>query len=60
MATWEDAIEMHLAGARAIEIGTAVLQGIDTFRQIKEGVQAYLREQGFTDVSEIIGIAGRT
>jgi dihydroorotate dehydrogenase (NAD+) catalytic subunit len=59
VSTWEDAIEMHLAGARAIEIGTALLQGIDTFRQIKKGVQAYLKEQGFTDVSQIIGIAGR-
>jgi dihydroorotate dehydrogenase (NAD+) catalytic subunit len=60
VATWEDAIEMHLAGARAIEIGTAVLQSIGVFRQIKEGVQAYLKEEGFGDVSEIIGLAGRT
>jgi dihydroorotate dehydrogenase (NAD+) catalytic subunit len=60
VSTWEDAIEMHLAGARAIEIGTALLQGIDTFRRVKEGVRAYLKEQGFSDISEIIGIAGRT
>jgi dihydroorotate dehydrogenase (NAD+) catalytic subunit len=59
VSSWEDAIEMHLAGARAIEIGTAVLQGIDIFRRIKEGVQTYLKEQGFKDISEIIGIAGR-
>ncbi|RDE15860.1 MAG: dihydroorotate dehydrogenase [Candidatus Thorarchaeota archaeon] len=60
VSSWEDAIEMHMAGARAIEVGTAVLQGIGIFRQIKEGVQVYLKEQGFTDISEIVGIAGRT
>lgn len=59
VSTWEDAIEMHLAGAKAIEIGTAVLQGIGVFRQIRQGVQAYLMEQGFADVSEIVGLAGR-
>lgn len=60
VSTWEDAVEMHLAGARAIQIGTAVLGGTDVFRRIKDGVRTYIREQGFKDVSDIIGLAGRS
>ncbi|MHA2143434.1 MAG: dihydroorotate dehydrogenase [Candidatus Thorarchaeota archaeon] len=56
---WQDAVEMHLAGASAIQIGTAVISGIDVFRDIKEGVQEYLQDEGFSEVSEIVGAAGR-
>ncbi|MHA2602349.1 MAG: dihydroorotate dehydrogenase [Candidatus Thorarchaeota archaeon SMTZ1-83] len=59
VSTWEDAIEMHLAGASAIQIGTALISGIDVFQRIKEGVQKYLREEGFVSTSEIVGAAGR-
>ncbi|MHA2379768.1 MAG: dihydroorotate dehydrogenase [Candidatus Thorarchaeota archaeon] len=59
VSTWQDAIEMHLAGASAIQIGTALISGIDVFLRVKEGVQNYLRDEGFTDISEIVGAAGR-
>ncbi len=59
VTTWQDAVEMHLAGASAIQIGTAVLDGIDVFRDIKEGVQNYLQDEGFSEVSDIVGLAGR-
>jgi dihydroorotate dehydrogenase (NAD+) catalytic subunit len=59
VTTWQDAVEMHLAGASAIQIGTAVISGIDVFGDIKEGVQNYLHDEGFTEVSEIVGLAGR-
>jgi dihydroorotate dehydrogenase (NAD+) catalytic subunit len=58
VTTWEDAVEMHLAGASAIQIGTAVIDGIEVFRDIKEGVQNYLQEERFTEVSDIVGLAG--
>jgi dihydroorotate dehydrogenase (NAD+) catalytic subunit len=59
VSAWEDAVEMHLAGASAIQIGTAVLDGIDIFRRIKEGVQRYLSESGFSSIREIVGLAVR-
>ena len=59
VTTWQDAVEMHLAGASAIQIGTAMIDGIDAFRHIKEGIQKYLRDEGFSEVSEIVGLAGR-
>ncbi|MHA2020272.1 MAG: dihydroorotate dehydrogenase [Candidatus Thorarchaeota archaeon] len=59
VTAWQDAVEMHLAGASAIQIGTAVIDGIDVFREIKEGVQNYLKDEGFSQVSDIVGLAGR-
>jgi dihydroorotate dehydrogenase (NAD+) catalytic subunit len=59
VTTWQDAVEMHLAGASAIQIGTAVIDGMDVFREIKEGVKDYLQDEGFSEVSEIVGLAGR-
>ncbi|MFX1265399.1 MAG: tRNA-dihydrouridine synthase, partial [Promethearchaeota archaeon] len=59
VSTWQDAVEMHLAGASAIQIGTALISGIDVFQRIKEGVQKYLRNEGFAGISEIVGAAGR-
>ncbi|NWF95383.1 MAG: dihydroorotate dehydrogenase [Candidatus Thorarchaeota archaeon] len=60
VSTWEDAVEMHLAGASAIQIGTGVLWGMDVFKRVREGVEAYLREAGFSELSEIIGLAARS
>jgi dihydroorotate dehydrogenase (NAD+) catalytic subunit len=59
VTTWQDAVEMHLAGASAIQIGTALIDGIDVFRHIKEGIQNYLHDEEFSEVSEIVGLAGR-
>jgi len=54
---WKTAIAMHLAGASAIQIGTALLDGLDIFERIKSGIKEYLSKEGFRDVSEIVGLA---
>ncbi len=59
ISTWEDAIEMHLAGASAIQIGTALLRGLGVFNEIKTGVKNYLDSMGYSATSELIGLAGR-
>ncbi|MFW9961260.1 MAG: dihydroorotate dehydrogenase [Candidatus Thorarchaeota archaeon] len=60
VSTWEDAIEMHLAGASAIQIGTALIGGMNIFSGIKKGVAKYLDEMNISKVSEIIGAAWRS
>lgn len=60
VATWEDAIEMHLAGASAIQIGTALIEDMNVFTRIKNGVNEYLQYRGVKDVSEIVGAAWRS
>ena len=58
VSTWKDAVEMHLAGASAIQIGTAVMEDIEVFSKIKSGVQTYLKERGYKSTDEIVGAAG--
>ncbi|TFG30836.1 dihydroorotate dehydrogenase [Candidatus Thorarchaeota archaeon] len=60
VSTWKDAVEMHLAGASAIQIGTAVMEDIEVFSKIKNGVQTYLKERGHKSIDEIVGAAGGT
>jgi dihydroorotate dehydrogenase (NAD+) catalytic subunit len=55
----DDAIEFILAGATAIQVGTASF--IDPMAAIKilAGIEEYLAEKGLTDISEIIGYLNR-
>jgi len=56
--TTEDAIQMLLAGASAVGIGTAVYyEGIEVFDKINKGIRQYLTERGFSSISEIRGRA---
>ncbi len=58
ITTWEDAVEFLLAGASALQIGTAVsLRGWKVFREISEGIEKYLEEEGFSSVREVVGLA---
>jgi dihydroorotate dehydrogenase (NAD+) catalytic subunit len=58
ITTWQDAVEFLLAGASALQIGTAVsLRGWEVFREISEGIERYLEEEGFSSVREIVGLA---
>jgi dihydroorotate dehydrogenase (NAD+) catalytic subunit len=55
----KDAIEFFLAGASAIQVGTASF--IDPVISIKiiEGIIEYLTDKGFSDIKEIIGLINR-
>jgi dihydroorotate dehydrogenase (NAD+) catalytic subunit len=57
--TASDAIEFLLAGASAIQVGTASF--IDPMASVKilEGIESYLLKKGFTDVKEIVGYINR-
>jgi len=58
IAGWEDAVEFFLAGASAVQIGTAILQkDLAVFTEVIEGLSTYLEENGFTSVSDLIGVA---
>jgi dihydroorotate dehydrogenase (NAD+) catalytic subunit len=56
---WEDAIELMLAGATAVGIGTALFKNPRVFADVAGGMRQYLADNGFNDVSEIVGIAIR-
>ncbi|MCW4048026.1 MAG: dihydroorotate dehydrogenase [Candidatus Bathyarchaeota archaeon] len=61
ITTWQDTVEFLLAGATAVQVGTAVaLENPNVFHAINRGVTAYLKKKGYGSVKEIIGIAHRT
>ncbi|OFW52845.1 MAG: dihydroorotate dehydrogenase B catalytic subunit [Actinobacteria bacterium RBG_13_35_12] len=53
----EDAIEFLLAGASAIEVGTAALINPLVMLEIIQGIEQYLVQQGYSSIEEIIGLA---
>jgi dihydroorotate dehydrogenase (NAD+) catalytic subunit len=60
ISTWRDAVEFMLAGASAVQIGTAVaFKGLEVFRSVTEGMEVYLKEKAFKSVKEIVGLAHR-
>jgi dihydroorotate dehydrogenase (NAD+) catalytic subunit len=58
IATGEDALEFLMAGASAVEIGTAVrLRGVGVFERVSGEIEAFMKENGYKNISEIIGAA---
>ncbi|CUT02239.1 dihydroorotate dehydrogenase (NAD+) catalytic subunit [Candidatus Chrysopegis kryptomonas] len=55
ISTWEDAIEFMLAGARAIQVGTANFVDPTTPLQIISGIIKYCEENKIQDVNELVG-----
>jgi dihydroorotate dehydrogenase (NAD+) catalytic subunit len=55
IASANDAIEFLLAGASAIGIGTALFYDPLILPRINDGIAAYLRQHGFSHVSELVG-----
>ena len=55
IATAEDAIEMILAGATAVSVGTANFVDPRTTIKVVEGIEAYMRKYGVKDINELVG-----
>ena len=52
---WKDAVEFLLAGATAIQIGTANFIDPAITVKVAEGINDYLDRHGYNSVSDIIG-----
>ncbi len=55
ICTWTDAVEFMLAGATAVQIGTATFVKPDAALSVIDGIQNYLEEQNVTSVKELVG-----
>lgn len=55
ISTWEDAIEMMLAGAIAIQMGTAIFTDPYAPLKVIEGIEEYMDKNGIKSLTEIIG-----
>ncbi len=56
--TGKDAVEFLMAGARAVQIGSGVyFRGISIFRKVTKEMKAFMKEEGYHDLEDIIGVA---
>ena len=61
ITNWRDAVEFLLAGATAIQIGTAIaIEGPNVFEAVACGINSYLKKKGFKSVKEIVGLSHRS
>jgi len=54
---YKDAIEFFLAGASAIQIGTALYQNLEIIAEIKRNLENYLKDNDFHSILDIKGLA---
>lgn len=57
IACWRDALEFLMAGATAVQVGTANFFNPRAIPEILEGLERWLAEHGIRDIREIIGAA---
>ena len=55
ITTWEDAVEMLMAGATALQIGTVLFSDPYAPIKINEGINAFLDKNGIKSVTELTG-----
>ena len=61
ISTWEDAIEFILAGASAIQIGSAIGDNwIHVFNDINNGILQYMKRKGYSKIDEMVGLAKKS
>ncbi len=57
ISSTEDAVEYLLAGASAIQVGTATFIHPNTMPDIVEGLKSFCRQRGLPTISALIGLA---
>ena len=56
ISTWEDAVEMMLAGATAVSVGTANFYNPTATMDILQGIIEYMERKKIDDINDIVGI----
>lgn len=56
IASAEDAIEMILAGASAVSVGTSNFHNPAVTMEIVDGIEAYMKKYGFETVADMVGL----
>ena len=56
IATWEDAVEFIMAGASAIQVGTATFANPYAMIEIIDGLAAFMKRKGYHSIEEMRGL----
>ena len=57
--TAEDAIELILAGASAVAVGTANFRNPQVTMEVVQGIRDYMEEYGVEDINDLVGAVGK-
>ena len=57
IATAGDALEFLMAGASAVQVGTASLSNPQAPLEVLEGIERFMAKEGVADITELIGLA---
>ncbi|MGB0856187.1 MAG: dihydroorotate dehydrogenase [Nitrosopumilus sp.] len=61
ISDWEDAVEFFLAGASAVQLGSAIGDNwIDVFNEINTGISQYMEKKNYSKIEEMIGLAKKS
>lgn len=59
IARWQDAVEFIMAGASAVQVGTATFADPHAMEAIVSGLAAFMQRKGYADIASMRGIALR-
>ena len=59
VGSWEHAVQFFLAGADAVQIGSATVKRFEIFNDINLGILSYMERKGFRKLSDMVGAARR-
>ena len=55
-ATWEDAVEFIMAGASAVQVGTATFANPSAMLEMIDGLSAFMKRKGYHNIEEMRGL----
>ena len=56
IATWQDAVEFIMAGASAVEVGTATFANPFAMIEIIDGLKAFMERKGYANIESMKGL----
>ena len=56
ISSWKDVVEFILAGASAVQIGTALYKGVEIITEMNNSLSNFLEKNGYKSISELIGL----
>lgn len=57
ISKWQDAVEFIMAGASAIQVGTATFSNPKAMLEIIEGLKNFMKSHGYKNISQLCGVA---
>lgn len=58
VTTWQDVVEMMMAGATLVGVGSATyFKGYGVYEEMKKGLQEYMDKEGIKNLQELVGVA---